>query len=56
MKRSLVLAVMLITAFVTSQAGTISGKVSGVAGESVVYVGAPAGKTFPAPSQQPVID
>jgi hypothetical protein len=56
MKRSLVLAVMLMAAFVTSQAGTISGKVSGVAGESVVYVEAPAGKTFPAPTQQPVID
>jgi len=56
MKRSLVLAVLVVTAFVTSQAGTISGKVSGVAGESVVYVEAPAGKTFPAPTQQPVID
>ena len=38
------------------EAGTISGKVSGVAGESVVYVEAPAGKTFPAPTQQPVMD
>jgi plastocyanin len=56
MKGSLVLVVMLMTAFVTSQAGTISGKVSGVAGESVVYVEASAGKTFPAPTQQPVID
>ncbi len=56
MKRSLVLAVTVITAFVTSQAGTISGKVSGVAGESVVYVDTIQGKTFPAPTQQPVID
>ena len=32
MKRSLVLAVMVVTAFVTSEAGTISGKVSGVDG------------------------
>ena len=48
MKGSLVLVVMLMTAFVTSQAGTISGKVSGVAGESVVYVEASAGKTFAA--------
>jgi plastocyanin len=56
MKRSLVLAVLVITAFVTSEAGTISGKVSGVAGESVVYVDAIQGKTFPAPTQQPVMD
>jgi plastocyanin len=56
MKRSLVLAVLLMTAFVTSQAGTISGKVSGVTGESVVYVDTIQGKTFPAPTQQPVID
>jgi plastocyanin len=56
MKRSLVLAVLVTTAFVTSEAGTISGKVSGVAGESVVYVGTIQGKTFPAPTQQPVMD
>jgi len=56
MKRSLILAVLVTTAFVTSEAGTISGKVSGVTGESVVYVEAPAGKTFPAPMQQPVMD
>jgi plastocyanin len=56
MKRSLVLAVLVMTALVTSQAGTISGKVSGVTGESVVYVDAVQGKTFPAPTQQPVID
>jgi plastocyanin len=56
MKRSLVLAVLVMTAFVTSEAGTISGKVSGVAGESVVYVDAIQGKTFPAPTQQPIMD
>src|SRR6202521_3174676 len=56
MKHSLVLAVLVTTAFVTSEAGTISGKVSGVAGESVVYVGTIQGKTFPAPTQQPVMD
>jgi len=56
MKRSLVLAVIVITAFVTSEAGTISGKVSGVVGESVVYVDVIQGKTFPAPTQEPVID
>ncbi len=56
MKRSLALAVLVMTASVTSQAGTISGKVSGVTGESVVYVDTIQGKTFPAPTQQPVID
>ena len=56
MKRSLVLAVLVMTAFVTSEAGTISGKVSGVAGESVVYVDNIAGKTIPASTQHPVVD
>jgi plastocyanin len=56
MKHHLVLAVLLMTAFVTSEAGTISGKVSGIAGESVVYVDAIQGKTFPAPTQKPVMD
>jgi plastocyanin len=56
MKRNLVVAILVMTAFVTSEAGTISGKVSGVAGESVVYVDTIQGKTFPAPTQQPVMD
>jgi len=61
MKRNLVLAVLVTTAFVTtafvtSEAGTISGKVAGVKGESVVYVEAIAGKTFPAPTEKPVMD
>jgi plastocyanin len=37
-------------------AGTIRGKVSGVSGESVVYVEAIAGKTFPAPTQHTTLD
>jgi plastocyanin len=41
---------------IAAQAGTISGKVSGVAGESVVYVDTIAGKTFPAPETHPVMD
>jgi len=36
-------------------AGSISGKVSGVNGESVVYVDAIAGKTFPVPAEHPVV-
>ncbi len=39
-----------------ANAGTINGKVSGVTGESVVYVDAISGKTFPAPTQHPVMD
>ncbi len=39
-----------------ASAGTISGKVSGVSGESVVYVETIAGKTFPAPTAKPVMD
>jgi plastocyanin len=39
-----------------ASAGTISGQVSGVAGQSVVYVDTISGKTFPAPTQHPVID
>ena len=37
-------------------AGDIEGKVSGMKGHSVVYVGAIAGKTFPAPKDHPVIN
>ena len=57
---------MLRTFFVTglvvlgmclaASAGSISGKVSGVSGESVVYVDVIQGKTFPAPSARPVVD
>jgi plastocyanin len=39
-----------------ASAGSISGKVSGVTGESVVYVEAVGEKTFPAPTDQPVVD
>jgi len=57
MKRNVLVAMMIIAALaLAAQAGTISGKVSGVAGESVVYVDTIAGKTFPAPTQSPVID
>ena len=57
MKRTFMM-VMLAVAMMSlaASAGTISGKVSGVSGESVVYVEAIAGKTFPAPTAKPVID
>jgi len=47
-------AVMVLT--LAASAGSISGKVSGLSGESVVYVDTIAGKTFPAPSAHPVMD
>jgi len=59
MKRTLtMMMVMAVIAMMSlaASAGTISGKVSGVSGESVVYVDAIAGKTFPAPTAKPVID
>jgi plastocyanin len=57
MNRTIVLAVTAILFFtLAASAGTISGKVSGVSGESVVYVDTIQGKTFPAPSEHPVMD
>jgi plastocyanin len=57
MKRSVLLLIAVVTGFtVAASAGTISGQVSGVAGQSVVYVDTISGKTFPAPTQHPVID
>lgn len=41
---------------IASFAGTIHGKVTGVNGESVVYVEAVAGKTFPAPTATVTMD
>ncbi len=57
MIRSLMMGMALVAAISwTASAGTISGKVSGVKGESVVYVEAVAGKTFPAPTAKTVVD
>jgi len=39
-----------------SRAGDIEGKVTGMKGKSVVYVEVIAGKTFPAPTNHPVMD
>lgn len=52
----LVLIAVILGVTLTASAGTISGQVSGVAGQSVVYVDAITGKTFPPPTQQPVMD
>ena len=57
MKRILTMTVAIVAMLsLAASAGTISGKVSGVNGESVVYVEAIAGKTFPAPTENPVMD
>jgi plastocyanin len=57
MNRSVLVLIAVIAGFtLAADASTISGKVSGVAGESVVYVDTIAGKTFPAPTQRPVVD
>ena len=57
MKRNIQILVAVVAGFtLAASAGTISGQVSGVAGQSVVYVDTISGKTFPAPAQHPVID
>jgi plastocyanin len=57
MKRNVLILIAVVTVFtLAASAGTISGQVSGVAGQSVVYVDTISGKTFPAPTQHPVLD
>jgi plastocyanin len=56
MKNIVLIVAMLVGFALASSAGTISGQVSGVAGPSVVYVDTISSKTFPAPTQHPVID
>jgi len=57
MKRTALILIAVVAGFtLAASAGTISGQVSGVAGPSVVYVDAISGKTFPPPTQHPVID
>ena len=53
-----VLAVLFMAGVVTAaaNAGTIKGKVSGVSGESVIYIEAISGKTFPAPTSHATMD
>ena len=57
MKSNILIAITAMAALTTmAYGGTIHGKVSGVSGESVVYVEAINGKTFPAPAQQVTMD
>ncbi len=48
--KGFILVVLVAGLCMAAQAGSISGKVSGVSGESVVYVDTIPGKTFPAPT------
>ena len=57
MKTNAAFAVILMAGWcMTAWAGSISGKVSGMKGRSVVYVDTIAGKTFPTPKEHPVMD
>lgn len=53
---TLTLVVLIGGLCIAASAGDIEGKVSGMKGQSVVYVDAVAGKTFPAAKDHPVID
>ena len=53
-KRSFLTVLLLATAASFAAAGTIEGKVS--PGNSVVYVDAIPGKSFPSPTQKPLMD
>jgi plastocyanin len=55
-KQIVLASIALAAATTMAHGGIIHGKVAGAKGESVVYVEAIAGKTFPAPGQHPVID
>ncbi len=46
---------LVLCSAISSKAGTVSGKVDGVNGQSVVYVDTIPGKTFPTPSEHPVL-
>jgi plastocyanin len=57
MKRNATAALLMALAVTAAaNAGTIKGKVSGVPGESVVYIEAVSGKTFPAPTSHATMD
>jgi plastocyanin len=57
MKRDAIGALLMALAVTAAaESGTIKGKVSGVSGESVVYIEAVSGKTFPAPTSHASMD
>jgi len=54
--KGFILAVLMAGLCTAAWAGDIDGKVTGMKGQSVVYVDTIAGKTFPAPKEHPVMD
>jgi plastocyanin len=56
MNKTLAIFTVTLTLTASSLAGSVTGKLSGVNGISVVYVDAIAGKNFPAPEQHPVMN
>ncbi len=54
--KRLILMAVIVGLSLAAWAGEIEGKVSGMKGQSVVYVDAIASKTFPAPKEHPVMD
>jgi len=56
MNKTLAILTATLALTASSLGGSISGKLSGVTGSSVIYVDTIAGKSFPAPDQHPVIN
>ena len=56
MKRNLAILLAVLVISAVALAGTLSGKVSGASGVSVVYLDAIAGKTFPPPEKHVLVD
>ena len=57
MRRNAVMVAVAIAGLcIGAWAGEIEGKVTGMKGQSVIYVDAIAGKAFPAPKDHPVMD
>lgn len=54
--RTCILVLLPAALNLTAWAGDIEGKVAGMKGKSVVYIDTIAGKTFPAPTDHPVMD
>jgi len=55
MRNRFVTVLLTLLLSLAARAATLSGKVTGVPGVSVIYIEAIPGKTFPAPAQQPVM-
>ncbi len=56
MKRMLAISAVVLMISSLALAGSLSGKVSGASGKSVVYIDTIPGKTFPAPEKHALMD